>query len=73
MTGGRKGIALVFSAEHAGKKVGLEETNQAIRENEEVIGQSLRGAAWNEGGLGWFSVGESAPEGLLARLREEAA
>ncbi|MEI6874800.1 MAG: hypothetical protein WCL50_06680, partial [Spirochaetota bacterium] len=64
---------MVFSAEHAEKKVGLEETNRAIRESEVVIGQSLRGAAWNEGWLGWFSVGESAPEGLIARLREEAA
>jgi len=64
---------LVFSSEHSGGRLGAEETRLRILAERDAITTALKGEAWNDGKLGWFSLAESVPAPELRRILDEAA
>jgi glucose-6-phosphate isomerase len=64
---------LVFSSKNSGGRLRTDETRLGILADSESIAVALRGEAWNDGKLGWFSLAGSVPETELQRILDAAA
>ena len=64
---------LMFSSENSGARIRADGTRLRILADRKPIEAALRGEAWNDGKLGWFSLAGSLPSRELAKILCEAA
>lgn len=64
---------VVFSSSNAGSLISSKETQQRIVAGKAIIEGALKGEAWNDRNLGWFSLADTLPASELRKIQDEAA